>query len=240
VRALVILAVALAAAAALPAQAEAARECQGLAVCIPVAGPWVVVPPPPAGASSSVQYLLRCAPRSVVAGTDALVSDPMVDVAFLGQLGSPVSPGVTTHASAVFIGTYVGPVRRPSSFQPYVGCVPTSGGGGRGSTAFSPTAALVVGPPGQPLVRRARSFAVRATGVTMASMACARGERLVGGTHALAFPQKRQPPIEWLGDVHAARRIVDDRLVATATRGEAVPARTRVELQLQALCARAG
>src|SRR5439155_20294840 len=98
---------ALVAGAALPARARAARECQGLQVCIPIAGPWVVVPKPAAaGRLSRVEYELRCRPGSVVGGTDALVTDRALDVIFLGSLGSPVAPGVTTRPSALFVGSY--------------------------------------------------------------------------------------------------------------------------------------
>ena len=221
------------AALAVPATASAAANpCRGLQVCIPVAGPWVVVPPPAPGAASATQYLMRCPKRSVVGGTDAEVTDRALDVAFLGAVGAPVAPGVTTHDTALFIGTYTGPAARPSSFRPHLGCVPTSGGGGTGNTSYQ---AL---PPGQPLDRRTVSVRVRDGFPARATLACPTGERLIGSSVALAFPQPRQPPIEQLADVHASRRAVDGRVVATATRGPAVPPATRVMLQVQALCGR--
>jgi hypothetical protein len=219
------------AALAVPAPAGAApNPCRGLQVCIPVAGPWVVVPQPTPGGASSTQYLMRCPKRSVVGGTDAEVTDRALDVAFLGAVGAPVAPGVTTHDTALFLGTYTGAAARPSSFRPLLGCVPTSGGGGTGNTSYE---AL---PPGQPLDRQTTSVRVRDGVPARATLACPAGERLIGSSVALSFPQRRQPPIEQLADVHASRRMVDGRVVATATRGSAVPAAIRVNLQVQALC----
>jgi hypothetical protein len=239
-RAPVAVAVAVAAAlavAAAPDRASArdAQECRGLQVCIPVAGPWVVVPEPARGARlSSVQYQLPCRKGSVVGGTDALVSDPWLDLAFLGSLGSPLAPGITAHANAVFIGTYVGPQRRPSTFRPYLGCVPASGGGGRSTVAFPQLR------PGQPLIRRARNVVVPAAFPVTATETCGGGERLVGSGVALAFRGESPPAVEAAADVHAKKAEFEGRVVVTAYRGFAVPLRARVEVQIQALCARRG
>jgi hypothetical protein len=226
-------AVALLAAAALPARASAARECQGLQVCIPVAGPWVVVPKAAtAGRLSRVEYELRCPPSSVVGGTDALVTDPALDVTFLGVLGSPVAPGVTTRPSALFVGSYVGAVRRPSGFRPYIGCVPTAGGGGRATTAYHAQS------PGNPLQRRFRDVVLRPGRPQTFRARCGPGERLSGSGYAVAFRSEAAPAIEWMDDVQAVRREVDGGVVVTAARGFAVPRSAHVEVQLQALCAR--
>jgi hypothetical protein len=226
---------AAAVALAAPARADAARECRGLLVCIPIAGPWVVVPTPAPGArTASTTYQLPCRKGSVVGGTDALVSDPWLDVAFLGSLGSPIGPGVTTHGSLVFVGTYVGPSRRPSSFRPFLGCIPARGGGARSTTAFPSLR------PGQPLVRRARNVVVRADRPVTGTETCARGERLVGSGYAFAFRAETPPAVEALADVHGTLRELDGKIVVTASRGFAVPRIARVELQIQALCARRG
>jgi hypothetical protein len=238
-RRLVLLGLVLVAAGAAPGSASAARECQGLMVCIPVAGPWVAVSAPRGTEATVTQFLLSCPRGSVVAGTDALVSDRGLDVEFLGTLGAPVGPGVTTHDSVLFIGTYTGAARRPSGFQPYLGCVPAQGGGGRSTTAFHPFAAASF-PPGEPLVRRTEVLKLAVNGPTTGILGCNRGERLVGSGHALAFPQRKQPPIEWLADVRGSRRIIDGRVAVSATRGAAIPPRTTVVVQIQALCAKPG
>ena len=134
-----------------PASA-ATRECNGLQICVPVAGPWVVVPT--AGAvRQRVEYQLDCPRGYIVGGLDAELSTQAIDVSFSGTMGSPVNPGITTSGSAVFSATYVGTdSRAAASVRPHIGCIPTSGGGGR-----TPTAASAVFPPGRPTTRRVRN-----------------------------------------------------------------------------------
>lgn len=119
----VVTSVAVAAAllAGVPAS-EAAGECRGLQVCIPVAGPWVVIPVP-GGPSATATWQLVC-PRGIVGGVDAFASEPAVAVEFPGRIGSPVNPGITTTGSLLFKGTYAGHVRRATSYQPFIGCIP--------------------------------------------------------------------------------------------------------------------
>ena len=67
-------------------------------VCLPVTGPWVVVPRRRAASTTS------CAARSrgyIVAGTDARVADRDVDVSFRGEIGEPGRPGRDDRAAAV-------------------------------------------------------------------------------------------------------------------------------------------
>ena len=50
--------------------AQAADECKGLRVCLPVAGPWVVIP------AGGIDYELACPVQGyVVAGTDGSPSE---------------------------------------------------------------------------------------------------------------------------------------------------------------------
>ncbi|MGH3133508.1 MAG: hypothetical protein ACRDNY_07180, partial [Gaiellaceae bacterium] len=146
----IVLAVIFAAALAVATQAEGARECDGLQVCIPIAGPWVVVPVGEGAPRPGVDFQLTCPPRYVVGGLDAELSERAIDVSFSGRLGSPVNPGITTSRSAVFTGSYVGESPRSPTFKPYVGCMPAAGGGPRVPTSLS------VVPPGSPTVRRVK------------------------------------------------------------------------------------
>lgn len=233
----IALALALASAAALagaltPA-ARAADECRGLMVCIPVAGPWVVVPAPSrAEPSPTVAYELSCPPRSVVGGLDARVSDRALDLSFRGALGSPVNPGVTTTRAAVFVATYSGTARRPSTFRPFVGCIPTSGGGGRSTTA------LQAFRPGEPTIRRVRTQRLAPGAARTLVARCAPGERLVSSAHAAAFRTGEQPSARWLAAVHTSRAERGGRVRVTARRSGSIPAGVRVEVQVQAVCAR--
>ena len=94
--------------------------------------------------ASTVVWELRCPLRGyIVAGVDARVSDRAIDVSIRGENGAPVSPGVTTGAAVVFTAVYTGGAARPTSFQPFIGCIPTSGGGARGETALRRPAAYV-------------------------------------------------------------------------------------------------
>ena len=114
-----VLCVAVVAGAALAVAAPAggANECDGLMVCIPVAGPWVVVPAATGVPRERVEYQLTCPRGYIVGGTDARLSNRAIDVGFIGTTGSPVNPGITTSRSAVFLGTYVGPRSGRSDLQ---------------------------------------------------------------------------------------------------------------------------
>ena len=78
------------------APAGATRECEGLTVCVPKVGPWVVVPTSGEVPRRQVEYLLSCPKGYVVGGLDAELSQRGIDVTFIGTLGSPVNPGVSS------------------------------------------------------------------------------------------------------------------------------------------------
>ncbi len=139
-------AVALAAFLGATGAAWGADECRGLQVCLPVPGPWVAIPAPSGGGVPSVTWQMRCPLRGyIVAGIDARVSDRSIDVSIRGENGAPVSPGVTTGREVLFTAVYTGGGRRATSFRPFIGCVPTSGGGGRGQTSVRRTTAFAPG-----------------------------------------------------------------------------------------------
>src|SRR5207249_1007325 len=102
VKRLLVVAVLVVATAALAGAmpAGAAGECEGLQICVSVPGPWVVVPAATSVPRERVEYQLTCPKGHVVAGLDARVSLRAVDVSFLGLLGTPVNPGITTSRSA--------------------------------------------------------------------------------------------------------------------------------------------
>jgi hypothetical protein len=211
--------------------AMAADECRGLMVCIPVAGPWVVIP----AADSSDRYpqrswRMKCPPGSIVGGVDARLTNRAIDLSFSGLLGSPVNPGVTTTDEVVFTGTYTGGARRPAGFRPFIGCIPTAGGG-RIPTAISTPAAVK---PGRPTTLRVRTVSVTGA-IAGVTHACARGERLVSSAQAVAFSSGREPTRAELAGVHSTLVKRGDRLVASATltgAARGLPAK----LQIQAVC----
>jgi len=176
-------------AATLAAQVEpasATSECRGFMACVPVAGPWVVVPAGGRALRPSVQYQLTCPRGFVVGGVDAELSDRAIDVWFLGAAGSPVGPGRTTSRTIVFVATYVGQGAAAPTFRPHAGCIPGSGGGRRTPVAFS-----AVFPPGRPTVRRVRTIRVAAP--RFYAVGCRNDERLVAAYSARGF-RTAQPP----------------------------------------------
>jgi hypothetical protein len=213
----------------LPVSAGATNECKGLDVCISVPGPWVAVPAAPAGGATAVQYQVTCPKRSVAGGLDAILGDPTLEVRWLGLLGSPINPGISTKHSVVFQA--VSARARPTAFRPVVGCIPTSGGGGRSTTAY--TAAKP-----KPLQRRFHTVSVRGNQPVGVITACAGGERLAGVTYAVGFRTHLQPGPSVLSGVTVDLRRAGGRSVATVRRTFAVPQAMHVLLQVQLLCAR--
>ena len=229
-RLLLLVAVALAAAAAAAAPAHATSECRGFMICVPIAGPWVVVPTSGGVPRPQVEFQLTCPRGYIVGGLDAELSDRGIDVAFGGALGSPVNPGITTSRSAVFVGTHVAGGARAPTFRPHIGCIPAQGGGGR-----IPTASHAVFPPGKPTERRVRTVRVQPGSVGVA-VRCAAGERLVGGSHAVGFYGPRPPGEPLVRSVTARHALALNHVTAVIRAAPAV-ARVRAVVQLAAVCA---
>jgi len=228
-RALWVAAVA-AAALAVAVPAGAANECDGLQICVSVPGPWVVVPASTSSDRTPVEYQLTCPRGHIVGGLDARLSVRNIDVQFLGKLGSPVNPGVSTTRSAVFRGTYVGERDRAPSFKPFIGCIPAAGGGSRVPTSFTAFR------PSQPVTRRVKTVRVR-PGTTTVVLRCASGERLVGGTRAFAF-ETRNPPSASLVSSVSGSAAIGSTTVSVRVSGDAELAGVRALVQVQALCTR--
>jgi hypothetical protein len=228
-RALVVAAVALVP-FAVAGEAQATNECRGLDVCISVPGPWVAVPAAPANGMTTTYFQVTCPKGSIAGGLDAILGDRTLDVAFLGKLGSPVNPGITTSRSVVFVATYARGA--PTAFRPVLGCIPTSGGGGRSTTAYHPVA---VKP--QPVLRRVHSIPLRGAS-RQVTASCRAGERLVGWSTAAGLRTKRRPGPSALSGVQVATRRDGNAVVVRATRSPAVPRGVRVVVQVHLLCAR--
>ena len=205
--------------------ASATSECRGFDICVPVAGPWVVTP-----AGERVEFQLKCPRKFVVGGLDAELSSRAIDIAFLGKLGSPVGPGVTTGRSLVFVATYAGTRSGGASFRPHLGCLPAAGGGG-GPVPYRPSAGV---PPGEPTVRRVRTVGLH-PGTIRAGQGCGRGEFLVSGWHAVGFYTAR-PPDPALATAVAAARSLRGGRVAVVARATATVGGVRAILQVGAVC----
>ena len=208
---------ALVAACALAPTASATNECRGLLVCVPVAGPWVLAPN-----AESVEYTLTCPQRYIVAGLDAELSSRGIDVGFVGAMGAPVNPGITTSRDAVFMGRLVRGTPAVSAFRPHVGCVPASGGGQRTPTASSAFA------PGKPIDRKIREIA--ASGKRTVSARCPKNERLLRATHAIGFYGESPPTAAAARSVHVTQT-VRNGLVRLVIRSKAAQAVVQLDLQ---------
>jgi hypothetical protein len=209
--------------------AAATHECDGLMVCIPRAGPWVVVPTAGGVPRPHVEFQLACPRGYIVGGLDAELSQRAIDVSFVGNLGSPVNPGITTSRAAVFSASYVGSTARAPSFRPHVGCMPASGGGTR-----VPTAAVAVR-PGHPTTRRVRDVRIRPGSATV-TQGCLARERLVGAAHAVGFYTRTPPDASLVSSVSATLTVSGDHVVVRV-RGDAEIGSVRAVVQVQAVCA---
>jgi hypothetical protein len=226
----------VAAVAASAGPARATNECKGLQVCVRVAGPWVVVPAEQGSARQSVEFQLSCPRGFIVGGLDAELSDRAIDVSFVAKVGSPVNPGISTSRAAVFVATYTGASPRVATFRPHLGCIPASGGGSGPVPYRSSALAPAAFPPGQPTTRRVRILRLRANATQTAVRACAGGERLVRGWHAVAFYTARAPGADLVRSVATSRSVSNGRVVVAARSGGAVRG-VRAIVQVGAVCA---
>jgi len=210
--------------------AGATNECRGLPVCVRVAGPWVVVPAAQTTPRPRVDFQLSCPRGYVIGGLDAELTDRAIDIDFLGKLGGPVSPGVTTARSALFRGTYTGNAPKGPSFRPHLGCLPSAGGG----AGPVPRRALAAFSPGEPTINRVRTVRLR-PGLVRAVASCAGSEHLISSWHAVAFYTQSAPPQALIQTVSATRS-VQGRRVEVRVRSTAAVQAVRAVVQVGAVC----
>lgn len=219
------------AAAAGAGTARATNECRGLMVCVPVAGPWVVVP----AAARRASWLMTCPRGYIVGGLDAELSDRALQLTFEGALGSPVNPGTTTSRTVFVTGLYTGRTPRTATFRPHVGCIPAAGGGGS-PPPFRILAAAQAFPPGRPAVRRARLVRALAWKTTGGAQSCAPNERLLAGSHAVGITSRKAPPALVATSVAVKRATRGRRVVVGVSASDALGG-FNAAVQVQALCA---
>ena len=219
---LVCVAAALTAGAMAPT-GKATAECRGIKDCVSVPGPWVIVP-----AHSEATYLLQCPGlKGLVGGLDAVATSPAVRATFEGRLGSPVAPGTTTTRFAVFHGQ--SSADTPQAFRPYLGCIPTSGGGSRSTTSARATA------PGAPFDFWMKQVPIRSSPQIVAS-ACKRGESLVTAWKALVFDTETPPDTALAAHIRIRLKTTATGAIATVTADGVLSAGARAEVQVVAVC----
>jgi hypothetical protein len=224
VRRLLVLATTAAACAIVAAPAYATSECRGLQVCVPIAGPWVLASP------GRVEFQLACPKRFVIGGLDAELSSRAIDIGFVGNLGSPVNPGITTSKEAVFLGRLVRGRDPAASFRPHIGCIPASGGGQRTPTAYHPFK------PGKPSVRHVTQIVVQPGRTRHYLRRCARNERLVAATHAIGFFGEVSPSASLASSVQVAQTVLAGSVKVTIRATHALAGGHAV-VQLDLVCA---
>jgi hypothetical protein len=203
--------------------AAATNECRGLQVCVSIVGPWVLAP------QAGTEFQLDCPKQFIVGGLDAELSSRAIEVGFVGGLGSPVNPGITTTGSAVFLGRFVG-TRGVATFRPHIGCVPASGGGRRTPTAYHAFK------PGKPTVRIVKELVVLPR-LTLGLVArCPAHQRLVSATHAVGFHSASPPSANVIRSVHVTQ-VVRNGTVRVSARGGTGSAEMRTIVQLDLVCA---
>lgn len=212
--------------------AGATNECRLLNPCVPVHGPWVIVPVGTTVPRPQVQYVLTCPKGYVVGGLDAELTDRAIDVSFQGKTGSPVNPGITTSRTAVFTGTYVGAGARAPTFRPHVGCITAPGGGGR----RTPTAVSAVVPPSDPTVRHTKTIRIYAGVDRHITVGCATGERLIAASVARAFYTAKPPTQQQATGLVATRVISGNRIVVAVSSGSSL-INVHAVVQVSAVCA---
>jgi hypothetical protein len=205
------------------APAVVTHECRGLQVCVKIAGPWVVVPASRGVPRKPVEFQLSCPKGYIVGGLDAELSDRAIDVWFLGKVGAPVNPGVTTGRAVVFTATYVGSRTAAPSFRPHLGCMPGSGGG-RIQTA-------VTYPLGAPTVRHVKTVNVTASPQSV-TVSCGKRERLVAASHAIGFRGSSPPDAAAVGGLTGSQTVQGRRVTAVAR----LESPARAIVQVTAVC----
>jgi hypothetical protein len=85
-------------------------------------------------------------------------------------------------------------------------------------------------------MRRVTTLHVRAGMTQRAVRACAAGERLVSGAHAIGFYTSRPPSAALVSSVRARQQLSADRIMATV-RSTYVVSGVRAIVQVSAVCA---
>ena len=136
----------------------------------------------------------------------------------------------------LFVGVYAGERRAPTTFRPFIGCVPTSGrrwpraDGCRGSAsgqALRPT---------RPVTYRTALRRVPSGGRVEVVARCRARETAVDASHAVAFRTPAPPSRALIDSVTASHRVEAGRAVATATATARLPGSVRAVVQVIAHC----
>ena len=230
-----LLALAIALGAPLTASAAEAEtnECLNLASCTSVPNtPWVAVPAAKTGFTESNQgieqpgttlWRVNCPGSTVPAGRDYSGRETTNESLIVTALIPPFNIGITGSGSANFFAYWQG--LEPTSFKPFVGCIP----------AAQSSAARAAGAAGGHHVHLRTITRTLRPGQTKTFVHhCAKGEKLIGSEHGVAFFSDSPPSKGELSKVTVERTQRRGRIVVHAKTGAFVT--DRVQLQIHAFC----
>ncbi len=249
--AFVAIAAALAASgmAAAPPSIPLPQECKGVAKCIKVPGPWVIVP-----SHGEIGYVLSC-PQSqgFAVGVDSLTTSRDIRVTFDGLMGSPIASGRTTGPSILFRA--ISATHEQGAFQPFIGCIPistqtpqtvslrlsSSGTMARSATRTTlgapKASSTVVTPAGPPLSTLAKTIALTPGGVKAATLGCTASQRMVDAWTATAFGTMLPPKLGFAKGVRVRLRTHTDDAYVSVSTSDTIPGSAAPQVQLVVRCA---
>jgi len=174
-----------------------------------------------------------------VGGTDARASSVAIHVWFDGQIGAPISQGVTTGAFLLFHA--ISDNGKAGSFEPRLGCIPIKKqSSSRSTLSARRVAASIPGTPvGVPLDPRATAVVLSAGSKQTASQACPKSETLVGSWTGLAINSTAPPPniAAILGMVTTKTSVEGKSVNGVIQTSSSLPGPTTTEVQIGAVCA---
>ena len=196
-----------------------AEPCLAFTPCTPVIGPWVTTP-----SDGDSEYDLDCPAGMRAVDSDAAFPYAIYPVGVL--TGGGLVPGVV-HGMA--FGVF--PVPVSVTYQPGIGCSPIGA-----TLSFAQGAAATSGRY-RTVVRTVR---VRPGVIERVRVGCRSSERLVHAGSAVAFFTRRPPSPDVVKALVHRHRHLGSAIEAIVVAPRGVGNNERVELQVTAVCARAG
>ena len=182
------------------------------------------------GTSRLGEWHLTCPRGYVVGGVDAVLSRREIDISFLGMIGSPVNPGITTSRAVTFVGTWVG--RAAVLHLPALHRLHALRGRRDADTDLRERV-----PARQPDDSAGRRRCACGRVARRSRRAAAPASSSSAPAHAFGFDTRDAAECEPRGDRLRARSIRGGRVVVRV-RGDAELGGVRAVVQVQALCAR--
>jgi hypothetical protein len=216
---------------------SATKECNKLAHCFGITGPWVVIPP-----HGEATFLFGCPVRSktrgafLLGGTDSLASSNRVRVWYDGQLGAPIGlPNGQNGPNSGLLFHAVTSDGNAASFQPILGCISLLSASKR-STVSARTAEAPPGTPHSeppPHLHAQRLILEPGQGRSL-GVSCLKHERLVGNWTAFGFGSDGPPKLPPAGAGTIQTTDVGKTVQAVIRTNSFVP--YLIQVQVGAIC----